>query len=282
MVSSPREVQERLLVAGLGRYASALEGLTRPAIRLRRASRPGRAGRRSRLGGQPDLPTRWAWPTYDGVPQSFIGQIDLAEVHPFDVDMLLPPSGLLSFFYDSKQSVWGFDPTRVGGWAVYGFESEVALATAPWPAELQAAARFSGVPLEAATEYTWPDPGSIEVEALGLNRAEQAAYGEAVEDDLGVAEHRLLGHALPVRDEMRLECQPLDDGLYSVDSSGSTGARAPALAPGALDWRLLLQVDSEHAAGMLWGDCERLYYWIRSEDLALRAWHRARAILQCS
>jgi uncharacterized protein YwqG len=54
-----------------------------------------------------------------------------------------------------------------------------------------------------------------------------------------------------------------------------------ALGAGAVQWRLLLQVDSDQDAGMLWGDVGRIYYWIRAQDLAARRLGQAWLILQC-
>jgi uncharacterized protein YwqG len=48
-----------------------------------------------------------------------------------------------------------------------------------------------------------------------------------------------------------------------------------------MDWHLLLQVDSEQAAGMMWGDVGRLYYWIRSKDLKAGNFDNVWLVLQC-
>jgi uncharacterized protein YwqG len=55
----------------------------------------------------------------------------------------------------------------------------------------------------------------------------------------------------------------------------------PSAASSALEWRLLLQVPSADAAGMMWGDVGCLYYWIRQDDLAARRFDRSWMILQC-
>ena len=36
------------------------------------------------------------------------------------------------------------------------------------------------------------------------------------------------------------------------------------------DWCLLLQVDSDDAAGIMWGDAGRVHFWIRQDDLKAR------------
>jgi uncharacterized protein YwqG len=45
--------------------------------------------------------------------------------------------------------------------------------------------------------------------------------------------------------------------------------------------RFLLQVDSDDAAGMMWGDAGMLYFWIRDDDLAARRFDRAWCVMQC-
>jgi uncharacterized protein YwqG len=53
------------------------------------------------------------------------------------------------------------------------------------------------------------------------------------------------------------------------------------LEKGAQDWILLLQVDSDDDAQMMWGDAGMLYFWIRRQDLAQAAFGKAWCILQC-
>jgi hypothetical protein len=93
--------------------------------------------------------------------------------------------------------------------------------------------------------------------------------------------HRLLGHPDPVQGDMKFECQLVTNGLYCGDSSGYQDARAKELRGGAAEWRLLLQVDSQDEAGMMWGDVGRIYYWIKHSDLLRRDWDLSWLVLQC-
>lgn len=60
-----------------------------------------------------------------------------------------------------------------------------------------------------------------------------------------------------------------------------TDAPRRDLALDAAGWQLLLQLDSDDQAGMMWGDCGRLYFWLRRTDLIRRAFNRTHLVLQC-
>ena len=71
----------------------------------------GAAKRASKIGGKPDVPKDFKWPVYEGKdfedirkerPLSFIIQINLKDVAPYDKEELLPKQGILSFFYEMR------------------------------------------------------------------------------------------------------------------------------------------------------------------------------------
>ena len=125
-----------------------------------------------------------------------------------------------------------------------------------------------------------PPLESYDVDQLGMSRAARFYYSELLEQEDEVI-HRLLGHPTPVQGDMQLECQLVTNGLYCGDSSGYQDPRVNDLRAGASDWRLLLQIDSDEKAGMMWGNVGRLYYWIKEADLAARDWDLSWLILQC-
>jgi len=280
---TPDELRARLIDAGLVRHADGLMGLARTSIRLR--SSPLGAGSpavgATRLGGTPDLPEETTWPGFRARPLSFLAQINLVHTGSLDHDGMLPDSGLLSFFYDAQQTPWGFDPADSGAWAVLFTPRGERLVHRPTPEGLSGQGTFKPCALRGEVQVSYAPWESAEVETLGLSRDELFAYGEVIGGDDGTI-HRLLGHPDPVQGDMQLECQLVTNGLYCGDDTGYEDPRAAALAPGAVEWRLLLQIDSDDQAGMMWGDLGRLYYWIRKEDLAAQAWDATWLILQCT
>lgn len=277
------EVRHALSAAGLSRHADSLTQRALPSVRLVGdaqidVSAPGA----SRIGGLPELPPEVAWPSKAGAPLSFIAQLNLADLSVHDTEGLLPREGLLSFFYDAvSQQAWGFDPADRGSWAVMHTSASEVVALRDAPADLPADGQFPPLGLEAHSELTFPPGESFIVETLGLSFDERATYSEVLPDAEDVTAHRLLGHPEPIQGDMQLECQLVSHGLYCGDPSGYEEERAAPLAPGALDWRLLLQVDTEDENGMMWGDCGRLYFWIRHEDLVAGRWDGAWCVLQC-
>lgn len=280
------EYSRRIEAAGLGQYRDALVSAVEPSIRLVSTGSvsDGLVGA-SRLGGLPDLPAETVWPDNDGEPLSFIAQLNLAEAHAFDAGGLLPESGLLSFFYDAvSQEAWGFDPADHGSFAVIYSPPSAPLVRREAPAALDSEGAFFPVALTMASEPTFVPWESSTTEALGMNFEAALEYASIFTDDGSdqVLVHRLLGHPDPIQGDMQLECQLASNGIYCGDASGYQDPRATALRRDAGDWRLLLQIDSDEDAGMMWGDVGRIYYWIRAEDLHQRDWERSWLVLQCS
>ncbi len=278
---APGDFREQLGQAGLAGWADQLIALDRPSIRLSAESTDpsdGMAVAISHLGGEPDLPPTVDWPEWNGKPLSFIAQIALSEM-PELPEARLPPSGLLSFFYEAGQEAWGFDPADRGAWRVL-WSPEQGLEPRSTPAAVPEDGRYQACRLTGIVEINhvpWESPA---VDTLGMTREEVFAYADAFEaDDAPI--HRLLGHPEPIQGDMQLEAQLVSNGLYCGDPSDFEDPRAVELRDGAVDWRLLLQVDSDDGAGMMWGDAGRLYFWMTEDAIERRDWDSAWMILQC-
>jgi uncharacterized protein YwqG len=276
------DFRERLERAGLSYWADQIIALDRPSIRLRSEPLDGFVPLgTSRLGGDPDLPASASWPEWKGKPLCFVAQIALGEL-PRVPDQDLPADGLLAFFYDAEQQVWGFDPADRGGWRVLWSEPHIRLERRPASDGVPANARYRPCQLTPTVELTHASPEEADIERLGMPRDEWFRYAELFDEEDVTPIHRLLGHPQPVQGGMQLECQLVTNGLYCGDASAYQDPRASTLRPGAVDWRLLLQIDSDDEAGMMWGDDGRLYYWITAGALARRDWESTWLVLECS
>jgi uncharacterized protein YwqG len=91
--------------------------------------------------------------------------------------------------------------------------------------------------------------------------------------------HRFLGYSANIQGDMQREAQLVSSGIYC--GAPSDDPRIPELEQAADDWLLLLQLDSEDAPGIMWGDTGMLYFWIRKTDLAARRFDCVWMTLQC-
>jgi uncharacterized protein YwqG len=245
-----------------------------------------------------------------GRPLTFVAQVNLAEVPPDGPSggvPDLPRRGMLLFFCDEESLPYG-GPEDSDAFSVaylpQGPDDETGTRLAEVPEGLAAPGGHEsewGMPgvvvLEALPELALPAPFPDEVRAMGLSEAETDAYWRLTEDleregarvDASVAEapgaaryppvHRLGGVPHEIQNPMQAECELARRG---EDPHALPYSRQEEIAEEAkARWRLLLQVDSDDAAGLMWGDSGMLYYWIRDDDLAARRFDRAWCVMQC-
>ena len=304
----------------LARIADDLAAVARPSIRLLATPlEDDPPVGRSKLGGRPDLPAGTPWPTCriempapsaafvaanpdkprlppDAIVHlSFVGQIDLEDVRPFDTESRLPPAGLLSFFYNPqafpsdtgggqpgiRDNVTGFGYDLYGwdhadNWQVVHSPSTATLERRDFPPSLHERIRYAPQAVAFRTEQTVPSietsflpaPGS-DSGALKLTGDEWEVFCElryALRANTAI--HQMLGFAdqwsattdegsyWHVRPE-RFPEAPERDAL-SVDERIAT----------ARGIRLLLQVGVFDDSADGWGRNGTLYFFIRDQDLA--------------
>ncbi|MCP3974915.1 MAG: DUF1963 domain-containing protein [bacterium] len=224
--------------------------LARPAVALDHAV----SGRqRSRLGGDAVLPAGHRWPEWNGRPLSLVCVIDLTEVAEFDTGFTLPNAGFLSFFFEAdEQQAWGFDPTHRDGWrVVFAGAGRGETRKAPVGSIV-----FNKVPLKPRQILTTPSSEEPAVASMLSNDREGLL---ALEEHLESwrderPQHRIGGWPDLQQAPIWRECQFASSGLYVGDGSGYQDRRAGALSEGVSSWRLLAQIDTDEAAGWMWGD----------------------------
>lgn len=235
----------------------------------------------SKLGGKPNLPDNVDWPDWNGAPMSFIAQLRLSDVQRVAPIEWLPTVGQLWFFYDQDQSTWGFDPNDLGSWAVIYVNEERDASRREFPSALQPEARFTEVFVEARPHRSLPSPARLEIGSDEIDESFWDAFDSI--NDAFLPHHQLGGYPSAIQSEnMEMDCQLASNGIYLGDGDGYQGDSATALKAGSADWRLLLQIDSDDDAGMMWGDLGRLYFWVRAQDLAARDFSKTWLVLQCS
>lgn len=261
----------------LSDHLEYLNSLRKPAIVMRRSDGHGF----SKLGGLPQMPDELAWPERNGTPLAFICQIAVSEIACARLG--LPDHGQLYVFYDQEQGAWGFDPKDRGSWSVLYTQAGIEQCRdRPAPAGLEVVYRTKAISFAPA--QTYPDLEDERVEALNLDGEAADEYVELCSDAAGGAPfHRLFGYAVPVQNnDMDLECQLVSNGLYCGNASGYKDPRRFQLEAGRSDWVLLLQIDSDDDADMMWGDAGMLYFWIKRQDLERHRFEACWMISQCA
>lgn len=277
-------VAAALTANGLTAYTDVIDHLALPSLRLTATPTADTsiAAGASRLGGLPDLPPGQAWPEMKGAPMSYIGQIRLQDVHALDGAGALPATGTLAFFYDASQQTFGSDPGDRAGFSVLYFAATQGLThQSAFPAALPVTAQFKPAAVTGVSELTYALDLKAEFPDRQVSPQDQQHFETALAALTGAPgtspRHRLLGHPDTIQDDMRSQCQLAANGVADPSADPQ---RVASLLPGANDWRLLLQVDSDDRLGMRWGSSGMVYFWIRQQDLASARFDNCWVVLQ--
>jgi hypothetical protein len=226
-------------------------------------------------------------------------EVRLADIAAYDPNGELPHKGTLSFFFDYTN--WGKPGREAEGslaTVLYLQEGE-ALKRMVWPEALPMRERYA--PLTTTSfrrELTVPDFESPVIEQFGYtlnslyppdDMSEHAMTARRIEDVMLSADtylhetydsrglvHRLLGYG-----------DGIQGGVESMwhwlaGTIRESGPVAPEVTIAhKIDWRLLLQVDSDEN-GMTWGDLGRIYFGLPRQALAARDYSQTIAELQCT
>ena len=239
---------------------------------------------KSHVGGSPALPRDIAWPECNGKRLDFLARFSLSEMQAVSPIPWLPQSGAVLFFYDIEAQPWGYDPQNRGRWSVLLVDDLPASAD---PTDFPSAESRPRVPFRyarAEAVRTLPSSEREAAQAFDLNDAESDELSRLA--DLPFADrpkHQIAGFPSPVQgDDMELQCQLASHGLNCGTAAGYADPRATSLGPGAAEWRLLLQFDSDDELGLMWGDCGMLYFWVQEAEARQGRFSNVWLVLQCA
>ncbi len=221
----------------------------------------------TKLGGKPYVEAAaFQWPHIDNEPLAFIAQLDLAELATtLNIDWL-PKTGLLLFFYDVDTMPSGLEVDDNELWKVIYFKQSDT--EADFPVNLVEEFQFESIYLKAIKIEQLPTLQREEVIKLNLSASQKEAYDELFDREIGdQPAHQVSGFPDCIQDDnMEQKCQQLNAQNEPCDKN---------------DWRLLLQLDTDEKAEIIWGDCGMLYFWIKEQDAKKQDFDKVRLILQC-
>jgi uncharacterized protein YwqG len=272
----------------------------------------------SKYGGSPDVPDGFEWPEYDGKPLTFIVQIRLPDIAPYDTEKLLPETGMLYFFYEADKKPHGYYPEEKGSNRVLYVEDELLpLHRYQHPVIKSKWGDIEGLPSHTLTfSSDLSLPPNEKIEELGVFAQNEL---DMLPDFIFGGypfPSQLLGYPNELAGDHRDDCQLAFNGMdatprsfYEIyESLGLTppspfgekkGASVPYKEPpeiiemkkrrdeiltaGVEDWILLLQLATGPLFNeeTLWGEDEPpiLYYYIRKSDLSVRDFSKTWTII---
>ncbi|KXY14357.1 YwqG family protein [Bacillus sp. FSL K6-0067] len=205
----------------------------------------------SKMGGIPDLPATFEYPTHKGNPLQFIAQFNLNDLQNVGIDHDLPEKGMLYFFSVENYFEEDMNPTEAGRVLYYDVPVE----------QLRRADELQTNYNQCATtfELTYKLPELFIEDEADSDRFLQLLE-ELIPDNYD--NHQIFGEPFSVQDEVLYET-----GQYmDIDPQQMT---------------LLFQIDSDTKnCNMMWGDLGMLYFCIGNEDLKNRRFENACCVLQ--
>lgn len=251
----------------------------------------------SKFGGRPDVPADFVWPVFetntpedDQVkerPLAFLAQFDCAQLAALDKEELLPHEGVLSFFYELGSQRWGYDPKDRGCAQVFWFKG--TLAPAEFPAELEEEFRLPELAAELSGAADAPDfQDACPALEYPWTANDYRIFDQARRElgmDYPANRSQLLGWPDIIQNNMTLQCELISRGHYLGGSWENIPMeeRSALRTPSVREWQLLFQLDTVENGDfeLMFGDCGRIYFYIRREDLAQRRFDRVWLIQQC-
>jgi hypothetical protein len=242
------------------------------------------------IGGVPRLPTRMEWPEWEGHgPLSFVAGVDCRAIAGQTLDIALPKTGELLFFYfdgqyDNGNATVGYwDPATLAGARVLQVAAEEGFAPRDCPPGISP---YERVDLTAAQVVTFPTfehhdlqavfrPPGDDLRAFLRHPVNDDAFQEALHERFTGPGHQIGGYATPVQG-------PVEYEVSQAALGGHVRADDPALAAETANWTLLAQIDSDDSLGMMWGDVGTLYWLTRRQDLAEGRLEGSSFTWQCS
>lgn len=242
----------------LSQYADGIRRVARPCL----VGNPSETQSNSYFGGMPRVTPDFDWPTKDGYPLAFVGQL-----HCRDIELVPSNDGDLLFFYDNRH--WGDSPKDLGHAIVAHVpsgierhEPDLPIQTVPaffgLTTKTVSPKHYQRVDVQFSSSKSYP-PYERKLLAFfdDVGKECYAEFCDYIRPDIQIG-----GFPLPIQsDFMEQDCVNAF-GLGEVD-----------------DWILLLQLFE--IGDMKWGDAGGLYWFIHQDDLQAMRYDSVWMVSQC-
>lgn len=251
---------------------------------------------KSKIGGKPYLPKDFIWPYYQGLPLSFLAQINLEEVSSLDKDKLLPDKGILYFFYELETQEWGYSPQDKGCAKVFYFENNSNFDLIDFPKDMEDYYKIPEFKINFKSNISLPSYEDFfnlvedkeELEDITENEfydIYHSAYDELSKKYLVPIEKyiKLLAYPDVIQNSMEEECEAVIRGFDMGGVESYPKKYQKEIRNASKDWILLFQMDTVETSDyeLMFGDSGHIYFWIKKEDLKNKNFEDIWLILQC-
>ncbi|ASA20422.1 DUF1963 domain-containing protein [Paenibacillus donghaensis] len=245
----------------------------------------------SRIGGDPDLLPATVWPiTSDGIPMTFLAQLNLKQLSEMDESAGLQGGGMLYFFVGVDEPAYNIEHH-----VLFLPESKLPEAHRCIPPEVTALEeKFSGYEIEPLATLEAPNYGYVDYEAVEDDQHDFEDYEELREAMRGGADEAIavmFGYPATQHGDCEVEAalmlltgqnynyRPAEALQQITAHLGGDEERAKQEVQDTL---LLLEIDSDDDVGFCWWDAGTLQFFVRKEDLLAGRWDRTYCSLYSS
>ena len=240
---------------------------------------------KSKFGGLPDLPKETEWPSLNGFPFAFIGQINLEEIK-FDIENKLPEKGILYFFFSTNQTDYQFEPFNKIHKVLYFNENFDDLKTQDYPINYNDLAKFKECIIEFNEHYSLPSYQNYQIVENGFSDEDENLLFEANEliceitganQDVG---HQILGNANAVQGDVSYWWANQN---YNLENEINEKKKTE-IQKNEKEIILLLQIDmlDENTEFNKFGASGGMYFGIKKQDLENENFENTKFVLQNS
>ena len=246
---------------------------------------------KSKIGGKPYLPKDFIWPYYQGLPLSFLAQINLEEVSSLDKDKLFPDKGILYFFYELETQEWGYELKNKGCAKVFYYEDTSNFELIDFPKDMKDYCQVPEFKVTFKANISYPSYEDFDIIHNGGKEVAdnyedfQDAYFDIYNKHMESFDSytKLLGHPEVIQNPMEEECEAVTRGFDMGGMESYPKQYQKEIRSASKDWILLFQMDTVETSNyeLMFGDSGHIYFWIKKEDLANKNFENIWLILQC-
>ena len=245
---------------------------------------------KSKIGGKPYLPKDFIWPYYQGLPLSFLAQINLEEVSSLDKDKLLPDKGMLYFFYELETQEWGYSPQDKGCAKVFYFENTTNFTLINFPEDMEDYYKIPEFKVNFKSNISLPSYENfyLILKEQDTFKKQDISFKDFIPlyDEIFIPDNnytKLLGYPEVIQNPMEEECEAVTRGFNMGGIESYPKQYQKEIRSASKDWILLFQMDTVESDDyeLMFGDCGHIYFWIKKEDLANKNFENIWLILQC-